>query len=197
MSMALALEFARDWLIEKNGWDVHKCGVHFDAIPPLEASSAAPFYISIDDAGVETGNELTDSLKEILSITIGIWRRPEHLSPDRRGIMKLPSDLYLAGTVTLNDLERLVIVHKSASGAVKNGLHRNYQFVSALNSRYNLPDAALGDAYKFPFIYRGRGRMETIGLDGSSDITLWYGYRLNFRGACREQKLRDATDCIG
>lgn len=196
MSMAMALEFVRDWLREKNGWNYTNCGVHQDAEPSLEAAS--PFYVSIDEAGVESPDSETDSLKETLSIRIGIWRKPEHLFQDKRGILKLPSDIYLTGSFALAEIERKIIVHKMAAGAQKHGLHRNYQFVQALNQRYNLPDEGLGDKFNFPFRYLGKGAMEELGLINSQgNVQTWIGYRLRFKGLAREQKMRQITDCIG
>jgi hypothetical protein len=186
MSMPLALEHTQEWLREKNGWKDNECGVQYDALPMLQ--DAGQFYVAIDDAGVETGNELTDSIKEILTLTIGIWRRQEHLSQrDRKSILKLPTDKYLLGSWTLFDLERTVLLPRL------NGLHANYAFVTALNLRYNLPDEDFGATFILPLFYRGRGRMETYGVDDGGATQCWYGYRLRFRGLAREQKLRSAS----
>lgn len=195
MSTGMALEFTRDWLRDKYGWNYTNCGVHFDAVPPLECAS--PFYISIDDGGVESDDSDTDSLKEIVSIRVGIWRKPEHLHQDLRGMMKLPNDLYVFGTKTLEMIERQIVVHKSATAYEKHGLHRNYQFVNALNTRYNLPEELLGDKFKHPFRYRGKGQMEELGMVGKTGVQTWLGWRLRFRGLSRTQKMRLGTDPIG
>ena len=97
MSMALALEYCQEYLRTKYGWKENEVGVQYDAVPP---PNAGLFYVGIDDAGVDTGNDETDALKESLTITIGIWRRPEHLLYDRRAHLKLPTDGYLIGAWT-------------------------------------------------------------------------------------------------
>lgn len=194
MSMALALEFTAEWLRDKHGWTVQQCGVQYDAIPAMDAG---PLYVAVDDAGVESGDASTDSLKEILTITIGIWRRPEHLMKDKRGILKLPTDKYLIGAYTLAELERTVLVHNSAI-AGKNGLHHNWAFVNGINARYNLPNDQEGAGFITPWSYRGRGRMESIAIDnGSQQPDSWFGYRLRLRGLQRETKIRAATDASG
>lgn len=195
MGMALALQGVVEWLRDKNSWEVNQCGVQYDAIP---AYDAGPFYVAVDDAGVDAvGNEDTDSLAEILKITIGIWRRPEHLMKDKRGDLKLPTDKYLIGVWTLHDLERTVLVHRSA-GTIKDGLHGNWSFRTFLNGRWNLPHEEYGAEFLTPLRYRGKGAMQTLTLeDGGTPDIAWYGYRLQFRGLKREQKMRLATDAIG
>lgn len=198
MSMALALEFTTEWLRSKHGWKPNECGVQFEAQPAYDAGQ---FYVALDDSGVETGPDETDSLKEILTITIGVWRRPEHLMKDKRGILKLPHDQYLLGAWTLHELERSVIVHKTGGSTQvnKDGLHNNWSFMSELNSRYNLPNAEYGAKFTQPLRYKGKGRMvtTTVGGEPNSEIQAWYGYLLRFRGLYREQKMRDNLDAIG
>jgi hypothetical protein len=195
MSMALALEFTAEWLRQKNGWQPNQCAVSNDAVPAYDAGQ---FFIAVDDAGVETGTEVTDSLKELLNLTIGIWRRPEYVARDRRGLLKLPNDLYILGAWTLHDFERLIIVHKTADQEKRNGLHNNWAFLSALNTRYNLPSSENGAEFRTPLTYRGRGRMESVVLDNrSGESQPWLGYRLRWRGLYREQKYRTAEDAIG
>lgn len=190
MSMALVLEHTAEFLRKYNGWTYEQCGVQYDAVPMLQ--NAGQFYIAVDDAGVETGNDSTDSLKEVMSITVGVWRRSEHLSQrDRRGNLKLPFDKYLAGAYTLHDLERTIIVPRL------NGLHANYTYVNELNTRYNLPDPDAGPVFHLCFMYKGRGRIETYGVDDANTIQTWYGYRLRFRGLTREQRLRHSTQAQG
>ena len=193
MSMAMALEYTAEWLMEKNSWTNNQVGVQPDAIPP---NTAGPWYVAIDDSGVETGEDATDALKEILTITIGIWRRSEHLQNDRKGILKLVKDKYLLGAWTLHRLERTILIHKSGA-EIKNGLHNNYSFLTGLNLRFNLPNEADGAEFRMPWNYKGRGRMETIGLADEQAIHAFYGYRLRFRGLMRLQKLRRTEDAIG
>lgn len=190
MSAALALEFTQEWLRTKNGWKHNQCGVQYEAMPALDAED---FYVAIDDLGTEPGNELTDSLKEIFSFQIGIWKRAEHLGiKDLRGELKLPQDQYVIQAYTLHDLERAVVVPG------QNGLHANYEFLEALNARYNLPSSILGALFNRPLFYKGRGRMEPMGVDDGNTTKAWYGYRLRFRGLDREQKLRNSdTDASG
>lgn len=190
MSMAFVLEHTAEWLRKYNGWKHNECGVQFDAVPMLQ--NAGQFYIAVDDAGVETGNDTTDSIKEVLSITLGIWRRSEHLSQrDKRGELKLPFDKYLAGAYTLHDLERAVLIPRL------NGIHANYEYVNELNTRYSLPDPDNGGVFHLCFMYKGRGRIETYGVDDGNTVQTWYGYRLRFRGLTREQRLRSGTQAQG
>lgn len=194
MGMAMALEYIQEYLRATYGWQPNECGVQEDALPSLHAGN---FYVAIDDAGVETGDERTDSLKEILNITIGIWRRPEHLNKNVRGNLKLPLDKYLLGGWTIAELEQKVKVHRRETGSDKKGLHNNWVFRSMLNTRYNLPDPVYGADFKTCLTYRGRGRMEKVAVEGTTDLQAWYGYRLRFRGLYREQKLDGSTDAIG
>jgi len=190
MSMSLALEHCQQWFREQNDWKNNECGVNYDALPMLQ--DAGQFYVAIDDGGVETGNETTDSILEVLTLTIGIWRRKEHLTQrDRLAQLKLPSDKYLLGSWTLSDLERTVLLPRF------NGLHTNYAFLEGLNTRYNLPSEDYGARFYRPLIYKGRGRMETFGVDDGGAEQIWYGYRLRFRGLHREQKLRSINDAQG
>lgn len=190
MSMSLALHGIVQWFRTKNGWKENECGAQYDATPQL--FEAGQFYVAVDDGGVGTGNETTDSLKEILDITIGIWRRSEHLSQrDRKGVLKDPIDKYLIGAYTLADLDRSVIVPKY------NGLHNNYTFLTYLNSYFGLPNEDDGASFIRPLNYKGRGRMETFGVDDGGSVITWYGYRLRFRGLDREQKLRNTSHALG
>lgn len=190
MSMALALEFTAEYLRKYNGWKPNECGVNYDALPLLQ--DAGQFYVAVDDSGVETGLDATDSIKEILSITVGIWRRSEHLSQrDRRGNLKLPFDKYLIGAYTLHDLERAIIIPRL------NGLHGNYSFTNELNTRYNLPDEDNGAKFHLCWFYKGRGRIETYGVDDGNLTQTWFGYRLRFRGLTREQRLHVSTYATG
>lgn len=189
LGMAMALEFTQEWLRTKNGWTPQQCGVQYEAKPALDAGH---FYVAIDDAGIEPGNETTDSIKEILRIDIGIWIRPEHLAPkDLRGFLKLPQDLYLERSITLADLHQKVVL----SG--RNGLHNNYDFLAGLNARYQLPDNVYGAMFNQRLSYKGRGRMEPLGVDDGNVTQAWFGYRLSFRGLDREQKLRSLSDAQG
>lgn len=195
MSMAMALEYITEYCRDTFGWKVNECGVQYDAQPAMDAGQ---FYVAFDDAGVEGGSDNTDSLKETLNITIGIWRRPSYLMKDKRGQLKLPHDLYILGAYTLNDLERMLIVHNSANSE-KKGLHNNYGFLSNLNTRYNLPNSEYGASFLTPLNYRGRGRMESIATESGAgtDVQAWLGYRLRLRGLMREQKLRTINDATG
>lgn len=189
MTMALALEFTRDWFRQKYGWKENECGVQFQSQPSF---SAGMFYVSIDDAGVEAGPEDTESLKETVTISVGVWRRSEHLSKDRLGELKLPDDKYLVGSKTLHDLERNVILNN------RFGLHKNYVFMNALNDAYNLPSEKHGADFRKPFVYRGRGSMVTLGIETSGGlVTTWYGYILRFAGLSREQILHNSSYALG
>lgn len=192
--MAFALEYTAEWFRDKYAWKVDQCRVFPGAEPPLDAMG--PWFIGIDDAGVETGNDTTDSLKEICTIQIGIWRRLEHLTKILRGQIKLPTDKYVLGAFTLHEMERSVIVCRGG-GEPSYGLHANYNFLAGINSRYSLPHDILGANFHFPFVYKGRGPMEERGYDQDGRAIVWSGYRLRFRGLAREQKLRGSGIAIG
>lgn len=196
MSMAFALEYGMEWLRSKYSWQPNQCGVQYDALPPAEAG---PFYVSLDDAGVETGPDATASLREILNITIGIWRKPEHLAQkDRKGNLALPVDKYVMGAYTLHDLQRMVLVGNPSQGLF--GFHQNWLFMNGLNTRYGLPSVGDGGTFSTPLFYRGRGRMEFIGIEGttaSQDAQPFYGYRMRFRGLLREQPTNNSAYALG
>ena len=193
--MALALEHTAEWFRGVYAWKPNECGVQYDAMPPNEAGQ---FYVAIDDGGVEAGRDETAALQETLTLVIGIWRRPEHLSQkDRRANLKLPIDKYLLGAYTLHDLERMVLIFRASGEPKLNGLHQNFEFMNALNNRYNLPHAELGSKFNLPLFYRGRGRMETVGLDDQGTVNAFYGYRLRFRGLTRVQVTNNANYAIG
>lgn len=194
MSMALVLEHTQEWLRAKYGWAPNQCLVTHGAQPVFDAGY---FFIGIDDSGVESGSEETDALKEICNLTIGVWLRPEHLQADKRGILKLPVDMYLSSSWSLHNFERSIIVHRSAEGHELYGLHNNWDFRTALNTRYNLPDSDYGAQFSGVLTYRGKGPMESLALDDGQNVHSWFGYRLRFRGLYRIQKHRLSTDAIG
>ena len=180
MTMAIVLEFTQTWLRDIYGWNANECSVQYQALPALDAPS---FSVTIDDAGIETGPDTTDSLKEITILDVGIWKRPEHLSiKDRRGKLKLPKDRYVITATMLNDLERNVI----------KALHANYDYLVAINQEYELPNSELGSDFYRPLFYRGRSRMEVLGLEDETSTQSWFGYRLRFKGLEREHKLRSS-----
>lgn len=189
MTMALVLEFTRDWFRAKYGWKQNECGVQFESKPSF---SAGNFYVSLDDQGVETGRDDTESLFELVTISVGIWRRSEHFMKDQLGELKMPDDKYLLGSKTLHRLERDIVLNN------RFGLHKNYSFMNALNTAYNLPSEVHGADFRFPFVYRGRGSMVTTFTEGGNNMPItWYGYVLRFRGFAREQKLHDSTFALG
>src|SRR5687768_9998809 len=200
MGMSLALEFMVEWLRDKYDLQSNACGIQPESHPAFDAGRT---YISVDDDGVEGGREDTDSLKETLSVTVGIWIRSEHLMKDRQGAVLKPSERYIEGARTLYDLEKMVKVHQSSSGSGlltvnnRHGFHGNYAFMSALNSRYALPDPEKGADFKSPLRYRGRGRLEPLALQDGQKVQAWLGFRLRFRGLYREQKFRTENDAIG
>lgn len=199
MSMAFSLQYGAEHLRTKYGWQPNQCGVQFDALPPNDAGQ---FYIALDDGGVEAGAEDTEALTEVVSWTVGIWRKPEHLFiKDKRGDLHSPIDKYLMGAYTLNDLERMVIIDRPSNKFW--GFHKNWKFLQGLNERFSLPHTQDGDKYFTPLVYRGRGRMEMIGLDrgvlgdGSIDVQPWFGYRLRFRGLMRTQATNNPNKYLG
>lgn len=185
MSMALVCEGLQSWFREKYQWKPNQCGVQKDGIP---AADAGPFFVSIVDRNVEAGNEETDSLKETCNVSIGIWRKPEHLMSDRKGMNVHPNDKYLTGIWTLYALERAVLVPRHQGN--RWGVHKSYDFLNYLNTLYSLPSEDYGDAFKTPLAYRGRTQQQTIAYYENNNEQVWLGYYLQFRGCYREQALR-------
>jgi hypothetical protein len=80
------------------------------------------------------------------------------------------------------------------TGAAKNkgGLHKNYGFLTFVNTLFGLPDDDLGAAFMDPLNFRGFSRFESIAIPGqSTDPDVFYGRRLRFRGLKRIQKVRE------
>jgi len=177
MSMGMGLHGTRDWLRKEHDWKENRCGVHFQCIPPATADQ---YYVALDDAGVDAGPEDTDALTEILNLEIGVWRRPGGKPADRLGLLKLPSDLYLANIYTNTELERLVIL----------SLHQNWKIWTFINTLFKLPDDDLGAGFQDRFVFRGYSRFESIAIPGGNDATAFYGRRLRFRGLKRVQNVR-------
>lgn len=199
MSMAFSLQYGAEWLRTKYGWTAQQCGVQFDCLPP---NDAAQFYVALDDGGVEAGPDNVEALTEILNWNIGIWRKPEHLQlKDKRGNLQLPHDKYLVGAYTLHDLERKVLVSNPTNKLF--GFHKNWDFMKGLNERFGLPHQVDGDAYYTAMVYKGRGKMEMMGVDrgllpdGSVDAQCWFGYKMRFRGLPRTQATNLAGKIIG
>jgi len=185
MGMSMALEYCQDWFRKKNGWKANECGVQYEYKPALDAGN---FYIAIDDAGIEVGNELTDSIKEILRINVAIWMRPEHLAiKDLRGTLKITNDPYLIRSFMLTDYYQRVMLPSW------NGLHANYLFMQALNAYFSLANSEMGVQFNRPLFYKGRGRIETLGIADDNSTSAWFGYVLTFRGLDREQNLRSGA----
>lgn len=199
MSMAFSLQYGAEWLRTKYGFQANQCGVQYDALPPNDAGM---FYIALDDGGIESGPENTAALTETLNWTIGVWRKPEHLFlKDKRCDLQLSIDKYLIGAYTIHDLERKVIVDRPVNKL--HGFHENMEFLQGLNARFSLPHTQDGDVFFTPLRFRGRGRMEMIGVDrgtlgnGEVDTQLWFGYRLRYRGLMRTQATNNPNKYIG
>ena len=178
MSAALAIRGVRDYLRQQHGWTSQSCGIQYQAYPPTHAG---PFYIALDDAGVETGPEETHALKEILTLRVGVWRRPGGLPTDMLGNLQMPDDVYLANALTLADLERKVIVKRLG------GLHQNYAVMNSVNAQFGLPNDNLGAEFRMPLVYRGRTAMESFVNPGDANPA-FFGYKLTFKGLMRLQK---------
>jgi hypothetical protein len=182
--MAMALEGTRDFLLGHNAAPWHAmaaddrikfCGIQDGGVPPPMSPA---FYVALDDAGVDSGPENNDYLKEILKITVSVWREAGRMPKDYRGKMFTKDDLYLAQIYTISDLERLVL------GA----LHRSFPCRVAINAQFRLPALQRGEAsFDGCWIYRGRTRAE-VAVDGEGQSArAIVGMRLQFRGLHRNQ----------
>lgn len=194
MTMPMVLQYAQEWFRDKYLWKPNQCGVQHQAQPAYDAGS---FYVAIDDAGVRAGEEETESLLEICSITVGIWRRKEHFTQSQIGNLKLEEDKYLVGAYTTAKLERCVLVNNFHGQGNLYGLHKGYDFMNGLNARFDLPNEEDGGGFTKPFVYGGRGPMESITISHKNGDGTWFGYRLSFRGLRREQGLHSTTYGLG
>lgn len=180
MSMGMALLGTRDYLRTALTWTKDNIGIQHNNLPP---NAARNWYVALDDGGVEGTPQGQYYLKEIFSITVGIWRRPGRLPQDVSGAIMLPDDIYVSGIETLNDLERKIIKK----------LHNNYALMASINTQFSLPSATVsgdvgGDVFgQEPLIYRGRTKNEVVSIPGTTDAQAWFGRRLNFRGLSRTQ----------
>lgn len=191
MSISLVLQGVRDYLRAEYQWRPEECGVTPNAEP---IPTAGQFFVGIEQSGVETGLESTDSLKETFTVEIGIWRRAGSRPPDRFGTLHLPSDLYLANAHTLHELQRKVVVSINGQG----GLHKNYRFLTFLNSLFGLPNLDDGPDFTTPLQWLG-GQMRPEGIQAGQNDNgpAFIGYRLRFRGLLREQLLRGSRSNPG
>lgn len=181
MSMGMALLGTRDYLRTSLTWTLKDIGIQYNNFPP---NAAKNWYVAIDDGGVEGTPAKQYYLKEIYTITVGVWRRPGRVPQDVSGNLMIPDDIYISGIETVNDLERKVI----------KWLHNNYLLMASINTQFSLPTAtgagagAGGDVFgQEPLIYRGRTKNEFITIPGTNDAQVWFGRRLQFRGLTRTQ----------
>lgn len=175
MSMAMALS-VRDFLRKENGWDVNRCDIQQGGTVP---DIARQFYVTLDDAGVQTGPAENYYLKEILSIEVGIWVETGHIPADMSGHAQLKNDDYIKGTVTLDDMERAIIAQ----------LHHREEPRNQINEQFGLPGDD-GDIFLLNFVYGGRPRNEIQGVfQNQNRVGQWLGRRLRFGGLTRNQKI--------
>lgn len=182
MSISLVLQGVRDYLRAEYQWRQNECAVTTNAEP---IPTAGDFFIGVEQVGVETGQEATDSLKEAFTVEVGVWRRAGSRPPDRFGELRMPSDLYLANMHTLHELQRKVVVSSAGAG----GLHKNYRFRTFVNSLFGLPNLDDGPEFTTPLYWLG-GALRPEGVEVGEGGPAFFGYRLRFRGMLREQILR-------
>jgi hypothetical protein len=184
VSMAMALEGTRDflrahasapWAAVSDENKVKHCGIQDRGFPPPMAPA---FYVALDDAGVESGPENNDYLKEILNIEVSVWREASRTPKDYRGKLFTKDDLYLSQIYTISDLERFVL-------AV---LHRSFTLRVAINDQFDLPNVARQEqGFEGCLMYRGRARAEVAVDTDSGNSREFIGMRLRFRGLHRNQ----------
>lgn len=183
MSMALLLEGVRDYLRSQNElpngdqWGRQQVGIQFKSMPP---ATAGQFFLSLDDGGVDAPSNPSYYLKEIYTITIGVWRRMGTTPANRRGQQLLADDIYRDQITTLEDLERIAIKQ----------LHEKPVVTQSVNDQFGLPSEALGDRFQGRLYYTGRSTNETTGLpDSPSEVFI--GRKLRFRGMLRVQRIEN------
>ncbi len=182
MSMGPALEGTRDYLREhanirnKPGAENKRVTIEFNLFPPPMASN---WHIALDDGGIETGNQVNNELVEVLTLMVGIWKRPGGVAPDRQGNLMLETDLYQRQVSTIEQLERAII----------KTLHENHAVDAYINTKFGLPVAGLGDAFGGRWVYRGRQKMESVALPDYQGSPVWIGRRLRFTGLKRTQRV--------
>jgi len=171
--MGVVLKQVRDHLRTSMSLDVDQCDIRADGSPP---GSAAEFYVAIDEFGVKS--TARDHLSEVYEIEIAVWRRSGQYPADRRGDLTLPDDPYLAGILTLDDLERAVIKQ----------IHANYtDITAAANTAIGAPSEGNGDVFQLALYYAGRGATEVLQHEENKDDSAWFGRRLKFAGMNRVQ----------
>ena len=174
MSMGVVLKQVRDHLRNSMSLGVDQCGIAPGGSPP---ETAAEFYIAIDESQVRS--TARDHLNEVYEIEIAVWRRPGQFPADQQGDLTLADDPYLAGILTLDDLERAVI----------RNIHANYADVTAAaNTAIGAPSEQAGDVFQLAMYYAGRAGTEVIKHETGRDAA-WFGRRLKFAGMNRVQSL--------
>lgn len=176
MSMAFALEGIRDFLRKENDWSVKQCTIQHTAEPPQLAKG---FHIALDDNGVATSTRENHYLQEQYAVIVGVWIEAAITPADYAGTLQLAESIYQKGTLTLNDIERLVITQ----------IHQQNEPRNFTNCKFGLPGEK-GDIFLAPMIYDGRGTNETIASNQNNPRSAqWLGRRLRFSGFQRNQKI--------
>ena len=176
MSMGAILEQVRDHLKTMLSLAPDQIGIRLGGLPP---ECAKEFYLAIDE--LEVKSSARNHLKETYEIEVSVWRRMARFSQDRHGEMYLRDDPYLAGILTLDDLERAVI----------RNLHANYtNIMAATNTAIGAGSADNGDVFQLTLYYSGRKKTESLPAGNRSGSPKWLGRRMKFSGMTRAQ----ATD---
>jgi hypothetical protein len=177
MTMGMVLEATRDYLRQRCELEKNQCGIQYLGNPP---PSAVNIYVTINDDGMDTGDDTSYYLREITRIEVGVWRQPNGIARDRAGEWMLPENIYGTYLTTIEQLERKVI----------QALAWSYSFLNFLNEHAGLPMTGKGGAFKQPLRYVGRAPIEAITVDnGTQNGAGWIGRRLRFRGAERIQRV--------
>ena len=175
MSMGAVLKQVRDHLRDALSLGVDQCGIQPDGVPP---DSADEFYLAVNEMGVTS--TAREHLLEEYEIEVSVWRRAGGYPADRRGDVQLSDDPYLAGILTLDDLERAVI----------RNLHGNYDDITvAANTAIGAGVGDGGDVFQLALYYAGRRGTEILQTGKEKHDPTWFGRRLKFVGMTRVQSI--------
>lgn len=174
MSMAMALQGVRDLLRSTNQWDEKQCGLQENGIPPAICRS---FYAGIDETSVTSANESNYYLGEAFAISVHVSRNVAWIPKDYQGNALLKSDPYLQSILTMDDLERKVIL----------SLHDNWALTNIINDHWNLPNDNLGDVFIGSLSFIGRTKTRDLIAEDGNNGTAFKSRELRFRGLKRNQ----------
>lgn len=171
MSMSALVEAVRNHLREQMSLTCAECDIAPDGHPPGNAGSE---FIAVDEG--EATNAARENLQEEYEINVWVCRKSGVFPANKRGDMRLKSEPYLAGMVSLDERCRQVIV----------ALHANHAVTKAASELLSAPNTELGSPFQGCLIYRSTSR--AVSIDSESGGA-WVARQLRFRGAWRPHSL--------